>query len=163
MSISRQRARIIECLALLPATVLLAPFMGYGMLAALANTFLGDGYAAQKAIMARAMLLVLAQMLFGCAGLACLWILIWRDVDTVKRNSLLRWLVISMLILGITDGAIFLFSECTVTKSIASSTSSILIWTGLLGLPMLLGIRYLYLLVSPSPRAQSGTQRAHNS
>ena len=86
MSISRQCARIIECLALLPATVLLAPFMGYGMLAALADTFLGDGNAAQKAIMARAMLLVLAQMLFGCAGLACLWILIWRDVDTVNRK-----------------------------------------------------------------------------
>ncbi len=49
----------------------------------------------------------------------------------------------------------FLIADREVTRTIASSTSSLVMWAGGLGLPMLLGVRYLYLLFSRAAKIES--------
>ena len=72
-------------------------------------------------------------------------------MDAVKRIPRQRWLSISVLLLGLADGVQFLLSDPKVTRELVSSTASILIWVSLLALPMLVGARYLVLLLIPVP------------
>ncbi len=48
------------------------------------------------------------KMLVGCASLACLWFLLLRGVDAVKRVSRWRWLATGLILLGLADAVQFL-------------------------------------------------------
>ena len=140
----------MECAALVPATFLLAPLMVYGILG-MAIALLSVSVKPWGMTAAVPMLRLIGQMLVGCVSLACLWLLLLRGVDAVKRIPRRRWLSISVLLLGLADGVQFLLSDPKVTRELVSSTASILIWVSLLALPMLVGIRYLVLLLIPVP------------
>jgi hypothetical protein len=157
----RNLIRSSEFLALIPATVLLAPFMFYGMigaLIALAGVAFGGGSSVVKFATFEMMLKLLSQMLLGCASLACLWILLTGGMSKIKSRPPLRALAITLLVLGMFDAAYFLFSDPGMTAALVSSTWSIVMWTGVLLLPMLLGIRYICLLLLPSrpPKIEAG-------
>jgi hypothetical protein len=145
--------RGLECAALVPATFLLAPLMLYGILGmaiALAGVWRQPfGMAA-----AWPMLLLIAEMLAGCASLACLWFLLLRGVDAARRVPRSRRLATGLLLVGLADAVYFLLADPKVTRELVSSTTSILMWTAVLVLPMLVGVRYLVLLLLPIPSAQ---------
>ena len=107
------------------------------------------------------MLSLLGQMWVGAASIACLWIPLMIGVKAVRQKQVLRWTIISLLVLGLADATHFLLGPGDVSTTITSSAGSILIWAAMLGLPMLVGARYLYLLVTPpvplsSPPRSSG-------
>jgi hypothetical protein len=149
----RNLTRSIEFLALIPATVLLAPLMFYGMIGAviaIAGVTFGAGSPMAKIATFKMLLGLLFQMLLGCASLACLWILLTGGMSKIKRRPPLRALAITLLVLGMFDAAYFLLSDPGMTAALVSSTWSIVMWSGLLLLPGLLGIRYICLLLLPS-------------
>jgi hypothetical protein len=157
----RNLTRSVEFLALIPATFLLAPFMFYGMVGmviALADVAFGDRSSVVKFAMLKPMLALLSQMLLGCASLACLWILLTGGMSKIKPRPPLRALAITLLVLGMFDAAYFLVSDPGMTAALVSSTWSIVLWTGLLLLPVLLGIRYVCLLLLPArpPKIEAG-------
>ncbi|PYT27444.1 MAG: hypothetical protein DMG58_20290 [Acidobacteria bacterium] len=82
-------------------------------------------------------------MLMGYASLACLWLLLLGGMRRIKRRPTLRGLAILLPLLGLGDAAYFLLADREVKIAVASTLTSIAMWTGLLGLPMLLGIRYI--------------------
>jgi|SRR5215467_1885368 len=145
--------RWLECAALAPVTFLLAPFMLYGILGmSIALAGIRDkpwGMAAALPI-----LMLIAEMLAGCASLACLWFLVLRGVEAVRRSPRSRWLAVGLLVLGLTDAVHFLLSDPKVTRELLSSTSSILMWAVVVVLPMLVGVRYLVLLLAPTRPVQ---------
>ena len=116
-------ARTIEFVTLIPATVLLGPLLLYGMfgmLLAFTGVFMGGQSWQMKVVTARLMLVVLAQMLVGCASLACLWILLMGGVNPVRRRPVWRGSAIILLVLGMADALYFLFSDPGVTKAVLS-------------------------------------------
>jgi hypothetical protein len=75
-------------------------------------------------------------------------------VDAVRRIPRSRRLAIGLLVLGLIDAVYFLLSDPKVTRELVSSTSSILMWAFVLVLPILVGVRYLVLLLAPTPPVQ---------
>jgi hypothetical protein len=94
-------------------------------------------------------LLFLVFMVVGFASLACLWLLLLGDMLRIKRRPALRGSAVGLLLLGLGDAAYFLLADREVKIAVASTLASIAIWAALLGLPMLLGVRYIYLLIRP--------------
>jgi hypothetical protein len=142
---SRRTWRAIEIVALLPATVLLAPVLmagSVGMGFALLGVFGANGPGVKLASLGP-ILLLLMLMVVGYASLAL------GGMRRIKSRPGLRGAAILLLLLGLGDAAYFLLADREVKIAVASTLSSIAIWTGLLGLPMLLGARYLYLLLRP--------------
>jgi hypothetical protein len=136
---------------LLPATVLLAPVLmagSVGMGFALLGVFGANGPGVKLASLGP-ILLLLMLMVVGYASLACLWLLQLGGMRRIKSRPGLRGAAILLLLLGLGDAAYFLLADREVKIAVASTLSSLAIWTGLLGLPMLLGARYLYLLLRP--------------
>lgn len=93
------------------------------------------------------MVSLLGQMWVGAASIACLWLPLLIGVKAVRQKAALRWSIVSLLVLGLADAAHFLLGAGDASTAITSSTRSILMWAAMLGLPMLAGARYLYLLV----------------
>src|SRR5215472_8114822 len=143
----------LECAALVPVTFILVPFMLYGMLG-LAIALTGVWHKPWGMAAALPILLMITEMLAGCASLACAWFLALRGVERVRRIQRSRFLAIGLLVVGLTDALHFLLSDPKVTTELLSSTSSILMWPVLLVLPMLVGGRYLVLLLATTPPAQ---------
>jgi hypothetical protein len=144
--------RAMEFAALLPATLLLAPMLmagSVGMGIALFGAVFGANSPGMKPAALGPILLLLMLMVVGYASLACLWFLLLGGMRTIKSRSALRGPAILLLLLGLADAAYFLLADREVKVAVGSTLSSIAIWTGLLGLPMVLGIRYLYLLLRP--------------
>ncbi len=151
--------RWIELAALLPATVCLGPLLlygGFGMVFALIGAWSSRGAAGTVF-----MLSLLGQMWIGAASIACLWIPLVVGVTAVRQKPVLRWTIISLLLIGLADAAHFLLGAGDANAEIKSSAASILMWAAMLGLPMLVGARNLYLLFTPpvppsSPPRPSG-------
>lgn len=152
--------RWLEFLALIPVTVLLGPLLFAGM-AGLVMAFAGVSLGPRpgKAVALIVMVFLLAQMLAGLASLACLWVLLLGGMKAIRQRPALRAWVMILLVVGVADALHFLFSDPGVTKAVASSTLSVSMWTAVLGLPMLLGIRYVYLLLGPAERGDDGQGR----
>ena len=141
----------MELLALLPATLLLAPVLLYGGIGMILAMF-GVGFTSGPIMKAGIVpvLLLLAQMLVGIASLACLWVLLLAGVRVVRSNLAWRWLAAVLLVLGIADATHFLFFRSDVAVEIFSSVRTALLWVALLIFPMLVGARYLLLLFGVS-------------
>jgi hypothetical protein len=144
--------RAIEFVALLPATVLLAPMLMAGSVG-MGFALLGAGFGANRPGVKLAalgpILLLLMLMVVGYASLACLWLLLLGGVRRIRSRPALRGAAIVLLLLGLADAAYFLLADREVKVAVGSELSSIAMWAALLGLPMLLGVRYLYLLLRP--------------
>jgi hypothetical protein len=149
---SRGIWRATKIIALLPATVLLAPVLmagSVGMGFALLGAVFGANSPGVKFASLGPILLLLMLMVVGYASLACLWLLMLGGMRKIKSRPGLRGAAILLLLLGLGDAGYFLLADREVKIAVASTLSSIAIWTCLLGLPMLLGARYLYLLIRP--------------
>ena len=146
-----KRVPWMEMAALLPATMLLAPLLLYG---AIGTMFALIGLGTGRSIPVIGMLpifLLLAEMFVGVASLACLWLLLLGGMRVMERKPPLRRLAIVLLVLGLADATYFLSSSPKVTAEITSGVVSVLMWIAILVLPMLLGARYIYLLMRLSP------------
>ena len=144
--------RAIEIAALLPATLLLAPMLmagSVGMGLALLATLFGTSSSDAKLGSLWPILALLVLTAVGYASLACLWILLLGGMWRIKTRPALRGSAIVLLLLGLADAAYFLFADREVKIAVASTLTSIAMWAALLGLPMLLGVRYIYLLIRP--------------
>jgi len=144
--------RAIEMAALLPATVLLAPVLMAGS-AGMGFALLGMAFDAKrpgvKLVAMGPILLLLMLMVVGYASLAFLWFLLLGGVRTIRTRPWLRGAAVLLLLLGLADAMYFLFADRQVTVAVKSGISSMATWAVLLGFPMLLGVRYLYLLLRP--------------
>jgi len=141
-----------EVVAILPATMILMPFMFYGAMgtvAALVGAFRAGGAVTFVPVFS-----LLAQMVVGCASLTCVWILL-VSAKTVYRDPLLRRLAIVILVSGLVDATYFLARQSELNRRVTYSTRDGLIWIGMLGLPMLVGARHLYVLLA-NGRADAG-------
>ena len=153
--------RWIELAALLPCTLILCPLMlygGLGMVFAMIGTTSIPGAAGGRIMLPR--LSLLGQMWIGALSVASLWVPLLVGGSTVRQKPVLRWTVIAFLLLGLADAAHFLLGAGGAGAEIRSSPASILMWAAILGLPVLVGARYLYVLVTPpvppsSPRHSS--------
>ncbi len=144
--------RAIEILALLPATLFLAPLTMAGTVGtgfALLGTVFNGNSPTMKLSAVGMILLFLLFMVVGCASLACLWVLLLGGMRRIKSRPALRGSAIGILILGLGDAAYFLLADREVKIAVASRLANTVIWAALLGLPMLLGVRYIYLLIRP--------------
>jgi hypothetical protein len=134
---------------------------GFGMVFAM----IGVWSSRRAAAGAWMMLSLPGQMWVGAASIACLWIPLLIGAKAVRQKQVLRWTIVSLLVLGLADAAHFLLGTGDVGATIVSSTRSILMWAAMLGLPMLVGARYLYLLTTPltppssPPRSSGESQR----
>ena len=142
-----------EFVAILPATVILMPFMFYGGLGMVAG--LAGAYRAGRGVILLPMLSLLAQLAAGCASLTCVWILL-VSAKTVYRDPLLRRLAIVILISGLADALYFLAGQSEFSPRATSSARDAWTWMGMLGLPMLVGARHLYVLVFRLPEETRG-------
>jgi hypothetical protein len=141
--------RWIELAAVLPATVALGPLMlygGVGMVFAMIGAVSTHGATGWWIILP--MVGLLGQMWVGALSIACLWIPLLIGVETLRQKPVLRWMIISVLVFGLVDAAYFLLVAGGASKEIRSSATSILMWAAMLGLPMLVGARYVYLLLT---------------
>ena len=148
----RGMLRAIEIFALLPATLLLAPMLmagSVGMGLALLATLFGTSSSDAKLGSLGPILLLLVLTAVGYASLACLWVLLLGGMRRIKTRPAHRKSAIVLLLLGLADAAYFLLADREVKIAVASTLGSIAIWAALLGLPMLLGVRYIYLLIRP--------------
>jgi hypothetical protein len=144
--------RAVEIVALLPATLLLAPMLmagSAGMGFAMLGTVFGPNSPGMKLTALGPILLLLMLMMAGYASLACLWLLLLGGMRRIKSRPGLRGSAVVLLLLGLGDAAYFLLADREVKIAVASTFSSIATWTAVLGLPMLLGVRYIYLLLRP--------------
>lgn len=151
--------RWIEFAALVPATVLLAPLMFAGMagmLFAMHGVWVGTGAYQQKAVALGVMLRLFAQLVVGLGSLALLWILSVGGVGTIRHSVPWRASSIVLVVLGAADALYFILSDRGVRREMASSAWSMFMWTAVLGLPVLVGIRYVYLLLRPAQRDSPG-------
>ena len=154
--------RWIELAALLPSTLILGPLMLYGGVGMVFAMFgaVGTPGAPARWIMLP-MLGLLVQMWVGAASIASLWVPLLVGVESLRQKPVLRWTIVSLILFGLADAAHFLLGAGDAHSGITSSATSILMWSAMLGLPMLAGARYLYLLVTPptppsSPPRSSG-------
>jgi len=148
----RQILRTIEIVALLPATLLLVPILmagSVGMGFALLGTVFGANSPGMKLAALRPILLLLMLMVAGYASLACLWLLLLGGMRKIRSRPALRGSAVVLLLLGLADAGYFLLADRDVKIAVASTIATMAIWTALLGLPMLLGVRYIYLLIRP--------------
>jgi hypothetical protein len=142
-----------EFMAILPATVILMPFMfyaGLGMAFALVGA-----YRIRGNVILLPMLSLLVQLAVGCASLTCVWILL-VSAKTVYRDPLLRRLAIVILLAGLVDALYFLAGQSEFKGRGTSSARDALIWMGMLGLPVLVGARHLYVLLFRLPEETNG-------
>jgi len=149
--------RAIEVVALLPATVLLAPMLmagSVGMGLALLATVFGTSSSDAKLGAVGPILLLLIVTALGGASLACLWVLLLGGMWRIRSRPALRRSAVLVLLLGLADAGYFLLADRGVKIAVASTLTSTAMWTALLGLPMLLGIRYIYLLLRPDDGAE---------
>jgi len=152
--------RAIEIAALLPATLILAPIMmagSVGMGFALLGTVFGANSSGMKLAAIGPILLLLMLVVVGYTSLACLWVLLLGGMRRIKGRPALRGSVILLLLLGLGDAAYFLLADREVKIAVASTLANIAIWAALLGLPMLLGVRYIYLLLRPDDGSEMPT------
>jgi hypothetical protein len=152
--------RAIEMAALLPATMLLAPMLmagSVGMGFALVATVFGTSSSEVKVGSLGPILLLLMLTAVGYASLACLWVLLLGGMWRIRSRPALRRSAVLVLLLGLADAAYFLLADREVKIPVASTLASIAIWAALLGLPMLLGVRYVYLLLRPDDGAEVPT------
>ncbi len=150
--------RAIEIAALLPATLLLAPMLmagSVGMGLALLATLFGTSSSDAKLGSLGPILALLVLTTLGCASLACLWVLVLGGMWRIKTRPALQGSAIVLLLLGLVDAAYFLLADREVKIAVTSTPGSIAIWTTLLGLPMLLGVRYIYLLLRPDSGSEA--------
>ena len=150
---SRKILAVAEVVAILPATVVLMPFMfytGLGMAFALAGAYRVGGN-----VILLPMLSLLAQLGLGCASLTCVWILL-VSAKTVYRDPLLRRLAIVILLAGLADALYFLAGQSQFNRHVTSNARDTLTWMGMLGLPMLVGARHLYVLLFRVPEEIRG-------
>lgn len=157
---SGNRSRTVEMLALLPSTVFLGPLLlsgMLGMLLALIGTVAGAQSGQMKFMIVRSILLLIAVLLVGCASLACLWILLVAG-GSIRQNPHRRWSVAILLTLGVADGLYFLLSDPGIRKSVVSDKSTLVLWAVILVIPMLIGIRHIFLLLRPRPPAIAARQ-----
>ena len=144
--------RAIEVVALLPATLLLAPILMAGWVGiglALFATVFGSGSSDARLSSLGPILLLLMLTAVGCASLACLWVLLLGGMWRIRSRPALRRSVVLVLLLGLADAAYFLIADREVKIPVASTLASIAVWAALLGLPLGLGVRYIYLLLRP--------------
>jgi hypothetical protein len=137
-------------LALLPSTLILGPLLlygGVGMVFAMIGSARTPGAAGGWIVLP--MLGLLGQMWAGALSIASLWVPLLVGVESVRQKPVLRWTIIALLLLGLADAAHFLLGAGGASAEIRSSATSILMWAAILGLPMLVGARDLYLLVTP--------------
>jgi len=149
---NRKLLAAAEIVAIVPATVILMPFMFYGAMGTVAA--LVGAVRAGGAVTLVPVLSLLAQMVVGCASLTCVWILL-VSAKTVYRDPLLRRLAIVILVSGLVDALYFLAGQSELNRRVTYSARDALIWMGMLGLPMLVGARHLYVLLV-SGRADAG-------
>ena len=159
----RKLIALIELVALLPATVFLGPLMlagAVGMSFALAGLLFGSGKSYGVAAV-WPILYLLAHIAVGVASLVCLWMLILSGLDVLTPQAKLRWPAVILLLLGLADAVHFLLAPGEVSANLRSSPGGILMWAAMLGLPMLIGVRYIYLLLrqGATPPAQPSAQR----
>jgi len=148
--------RWVELVALLPSTLILGPLLlygGVGMVFAMIGATSTPGAAGRWIMLP--MLGLLGQMWVGALSIACLWVPLLVGVESVRQKPVLRWTIIALLLLGMADVAHFLLGAGGASAEIRSSTTSILMWAAILGLPMLVGARSLYLLVTRPTRPSS--------
>jgi len=145
----RKLIHLIELVALLPATVFLGPMMlagTIGMAFALVGLLFGPGKLQGEAAVWPIMFL-LAHMVVGIASLGCLWMLILSRLNVLKLQPALRSPAVVLLLLGLADALHFLLGKDEVSAQVTSSVASVVLWAAMLGLPMLIGARHLYLLL----------------
>lgn len=142
---NRKLLAAAEVAAILPATVILMPFMFYGAMGTVA-ALVGAVHAGGAVILVP-VLSLLAQMAVGCASLTCVWILL-VSAKTVYRDPLLRKLAIVILVSGLVDALYFLAGQSELNRRVIYSAHDALIWMVMLGLPMLVGARHLYSLLA---------------
>ena len=116
---------------------------------ALFGTVFGANNPAMKVTAAGMILLLLLSMVLGCASVACLWVLLLGGLRRIKNRPVMRGSAIVLLLLGLADAAYFILADREVKIAVASTLRSVAIWAALLGLPMLLGVRYIFLLIRP--------------
>ncbi|HKW96675.1 MAG TPA: hypothetical protein VJN43_03030 [Bryobacteraceae bacterium] len=154
------RGRTVEMLALIPSTVFLGPLLlsgTLGMLLALIAT-VGSAHSGQpKFLMVRGILLLIAVLVVGCASLACLWILLVAG-SSIRQNPHRRWSATVLLALGLADALYFLLADPGVRKAVVSDKSTLVLWVVILVIPMLIGIRHIFLLLRPVPPAVAARQ-----
>ena len=137
--------RWIEMAALLPCTLFLAPLMFYGGIGLVFGIF--GAQSSVGWIGTRTMLAALARIGLGLASLGSLWLLLLLGLDRVRRQPALCWSVVLLLVLGLADAAYFLLSARDPRAGITSDAGSLLMWSAMLGLPMTVGARHLYMLL----------------
>ena len=140
----------MDLAALLPSTLILGPLLlysGVGMVFAMIGAGSTPGSAGRWIMLP--MLGLLGQMWVGAVSIARLWVPFLVGVESVRQKPTLRWTIIVFLLLGLADAAHFLLRAGGASAEIRSSAASILMWSAILGLPMLVGARYLYLLATP--------------
>ncbi|HET9318889.1 MAG TPA: hypothetical protein VFO27_03910 [Bryobacteraceae bacterium] len=142
---NRKLLAAAEVVAILPATMILMPLMFYGAMGTVAA--LVGAVRAGGAVTFVPVLSLLAQMVVGCASLTCVWILL-VSAKTVYRDPLLRRLAIVILVSGLVDATYFLAGQSELNRRVTYGTRDALIWMGMLGLPMLVGARHLYMLLA---------------
>jgi hypothetical protein len=132
------------------------PFMFYGCMGMAAGLY--GAYRAGTPVVWLGLMGLFAQMVAGCASLTCLWVLL-VGANAIYSQPALRVAAIVLLLSGLADALYFLTGQSEVNAQIMSSATSILMWAGVLGLPMLVGARHLYLLLFRIPetaRTQTG-------
>ena len=135
--------------------MLLAGSVGVGF--ALIGTVSSANIQTMKLAALGMILLLLLSMVVGYASLACLWLLLLGGMRRIKGRPALRGSAILLLLLGLGDAAYFLLADREVKIAVASTLASIAMWVALLGLPMLLGVRYIYLLLRPDDGSEMPT------
>ena len=94
---------------------------------------------------------IAAQGAMGSATLVCLWVLVLMGLPNIKRHPFRRGIAVAILAAGEVDAAYFLFGN-DLFREITSSIWSVVLWSAVLVAPMLLGLRYLILLLKPDQK-----------
>jgi hypothetical protein len=123
---NRKLLAAAEFVTILPATVILMLFMFYGAMGTVAA--LVGAYRVGGSVILVPVLLLLAQLLVGCASLTCVWILL-VSAKTVYRDPLMRRLAIVILLAGLADALYFLAGQPELNRRVTSSARAML-WYG---------------------------------
>ena len=140
-----------EAIALLPASLVLAPLLVYGTIGLLFATVgiaVSQNLSGAKAVALGLVVQIAAQSVLGFGGLICLWVLALGGMATIPRLSFRRWALAAFLAAGECDATSFLLGR-HVLREVMADLRSIFLWSLILGLPMLLGLKYLVLLLRP--------------
>jgi drug/metabolite transporter (DMT)-like permease len=129
--------------------MLLAPLLCGGVIGSLFVVFgiaANRGLAGERVREVTIVASILAQAVLGVVSLACLWMFVLMGPGTIKRHHIRRWATVAILTAGEADAGYFLFRN-GLLREITSSVWSVVLWSTVLALPMLLGLRYLMLLL----------------